>query len=67
VKLVQGKNSKLRCVLGDETGIVNAFLPELKVITAGASLMFSRAESRVQREHIEIQLPNIGKVEEARK
>lgn len=45
---------------------MNAFLPELAVIGVGKTLVVSRAEARVVKEHIEIQLPRFGTVEEAR-
>lgn len=66
VTLVQGKVNRFRCVLGDETGIVNAFLPETNAISVGKTIVISRAESKVVKEHIEIQLPRFGNIEEAR-
>jgi hypothetical protein len=32
-----------RCVLGDETGVVNAFLPESKALNVGASVALFNA------------------------
>jgi len=39
----------VRCVIGDETGTVNAFLPETKFMTVGASIALFGAESRVTK------------------
>ena len=67
VTLVQGRFPKIRCVIGDETGVVNAFLPEQDSIAVGRTIMLSRAEAKVVKEHIEIQLPGFGRIEEGRR
>ena len=66
VTLVNGRYPKYRCVIGDETGVVNAFLPEQDCIAVGRTIMLSRAEARVVKEHIEIQLMKTGKIDLAR-
>lgn len=54
--VVPGRNgSNVRCVLGDETGIVNAFIPETEFIKVGNTIALFAAEARVVKEHIEIQ------------
>ena len=54
--MVSGKNgSNIRCVLGDETGVVNAFIPESEHLVVGKTAAFFGAEARVVKEHIEIQ------------
>jgi hypothetical protein len=53
--------------LGDETGIVKAFLwsdPSLKV---GSTVVIFKAEAPVVKEHIEVQLMKGGKVDVARR
>ena len=67
VTLVQGKYPKYRCVIGDETGVANAFLPQQDNIVVGKTVMLSRAEAKVVKEHIEIQMPGFGRIEEARR
>lgn len=56
VTLVSGRNgSNVRCVLGDETGVVNAFLQENDLLAVGKTVALFGAEARVVNEHIEIQ------------
>lgn len=53
--------------MGDETGIVKAFLwnnPSLKV---GNTVVLFKAEAVVTKEHIEVQLMERGKVDAARR
>ena len=52
----------LRCVIGDETAIVNSFIPESKDIKNGAFIVFFGCEAKVQKEHIEIQTGKNGRV-----
>lgn len=56
VTLVSGRNgSNVRCVLGDDTGTVNAFLQENELLAVGKTVALFGAEARVVNEHIEIQ------------
>jgi hypothetical protein len=48
-------NNNLRCQLGDDTGVVNAFLPESEHIIVGKTVALFGAEAKVVKEHIEIQ------------
>lgn len=51
--MISGRNgSNVRCVLGDETGIVNAFIPETEFIKVGRTIALFGAEARVVKEHI---------------
>ena len=53
---MQGRNgNNVRCVLGDETGIVNAFIPETESLVVGKTVALFGAEAKVVKEHIEIQ------------
>jgi hypothetical protein len=45
----------LRCQLGDETGVVNAFLAESEHLIVGKTVALFGADAKVVREHIEIQ------------
>lgn len=49
-----GKNS--RVVIGDSTGISNAFLYDSEDLVAGESIVLFNAKAEVVKEHIEIQL-----------
>lgn len=60
-----GKN--LRCVIGDETGISNAFLPDIEPIAEGEYIVLFNARSEVVKEHIEIQLDRRGRPEKSRR
>ena len=66
--MIQARNNmnKFRCVLGDETGVVNAFLHESDRLAVGKTVILERAEAKVTKEHIEIQLPKFGNLIEAR-
>ena len=57
---------KVRVVLGDETGIVKAFLFNEESIKEGATVVVFKAEADVVKEHIEIKLMKGGRVEESR-
>lgn len=58
----------LRCVLGDETGVVNAFLTDSPEIQVDASIVLFNATAAVTKEHIELQLErNVGRVDKARR
>lgn len=56
-----------RIVLGDETGIVRAFLFLDEHVRVNETIVLFGAESRVVKEHIEIQVPREGKVDRARR
>ena len=58
--------NKARVVLGDETGIVKAFLFNDESIKEGSTVVVFKAEAAVVKEHIEIQLMKGGRVEESR-
>ncbi len=49
------RGNNLRCQLGDETGVVNAFLPESEHLVVGKTVALFGAEAKVVKEHIEIQ------------
>lgn len=59
--------NRLRCVLGDETGTSNAFLPENENLYDGESVVLFNARSEVVKEHIEIQLDRKGGIEKSRR
>jgi hypothetical protein len=62
--VISTKNgNKIRCILGDETGTVKAFLSDHNELANGRTIALFGAEARVVAEHIEIQL---GKVRPAR-
>jgi hypothetical protein len=54
-------------VLGDSTGISNAFIPAKIDIRSGDSIVLFNAVSKVVNEHIEIQLSRYGRVEISRR
>jgi hypothetical protein len=54
-------------VIGDATGVSNAFLPHKIELAEGDSIVLFNARSEVTNEHIEIQLANNGRVELSRK
>jgi len=54
-------------VIGDDSGISNAFLFENSVIQEGESIVLFNAKSEVVKEHIEIQLERRGRVDIARR
>jgi hypothetical protein len=65
-ELVQGRNKNmLRCTLGDDTGLVRAFMQDTPALRVGKSVALFDCEARVVKEHIEIQCR--GRVEAARK
>jgi len=64
---VAGRATKYRCVLGDATGVTNAFLPHRIDIQEGDSIVLFNARAEVEKEHIEIQLANNGRIEISRK
>ena len=53
--------------MGDETGIIKAFLYKNDAIKVGESVVVFKAEARVVKEHIEIQVMEGGKVDVARR
>lgn len=64
---VEHVGKRCRVVLGDETGIVKAFLWNNPALEEGKTVVLFKAESNVVKEHIEIQLMERGKVDEARR
>jgi ssDNA-binding replication factor A large subunit len=66
-ELVQGKRAMLRCTLGDDTGLVRAFLPDEPALRVGKSVVLFDCEARVVKEHIEVQLGRNGRIDVARK
>lgn len=53
VEEVKGKTKNMiRCVVGDSTGVVNAFFPDSEHLTKGNSVAIFGAEGKVVREHI---------------
>ena len=58
---------KARVVLGDQTGIVKAFLFQNDSVKVGETVVLFKAEAQVVKEHIEIQLMERGKVDRARR
>ena len=57
----------MRVQLGDHTGVVNAFLYENEALKQGNTVVVFKCEAKVVKEHIEVQLMQRGKVEEARR
>lgn len=55
----------IRCTLGDETGLVKAFLNDSPALRVGRSVALFDCEAKVIKEHIEIQCR--GKIDQARK
>ena len=53
--VTNNKGNNFRCTLGDETGVVNAFLAQSEHLVVGKTVALFGAEARVVREHIEIQ------------
>lgn len=63
---VVGKRA--RVVLGDETGVVKAFLwANNEALQVNSTVVLFRAEAAVVKEHIEVQLMERGKVDTARR
>lgn len=58
--------NKVRVIFGDETGKVKGFFYENEAIKEGNTVVIFRAEASVVKEHIEIQLPKGGRVEESK-
>lgn len=59
--------NKYRLVVGDSTGVSNAFLPNKIDLKEGDSIVLFGAKSEVVKEHIEIQLAERGRIELSRK
>lgn len=53
--------------MGDETGVVKAFLWSHESLKEGSTIVIFKAQSIVVKEHIEVQLMERGKVDEARR
>lgn len=43
-------------LLGDETGLVNAYIPKARVLVPGSIIVFHNAYSHVHKEHIQLQM-----------
>lgn len=65
---VGGRSSKYRCLVGDSSGVSNAFLPAKIELKEGDSIVLFNAKGEVVNEHIEIQLDfNGGRIEYSRR
>jgi hypothetical protein len=65
-ELVKGRNrDMLRCTIGDDSGLVKAFLNDSPALRVGKSVALFDCEARVIKEHIELQCR--GRIETARK
>lgn len=60
-------NNKYRLVVGDATGISNAFLPNRIDLREGDSVVLFGARAEVVKEHIELQLVERGRIEISKK
>jgi hypothetical protein len=58
---------KVRLVIGDETGIVKAFMYQSEGLEEGNTVVLFGATAAVVKEHIEVQLMERGRVEKARR
>jgi len=58
---------KARVTLGDETGIVKAFMYYNDALKEGNTIVIFKGEASVVKEHIELQLMDRGKVDTARR
>ena len=58
---------RARVILGDETGIVKAFLFNNESLEEGKSVVLFKAHAPVVKEHVEVQLMDRGRVEAARR
>ena len=54
-------------MIGDSTGISNAFLPSKIDMREGDSIVLFNAKAEVVKEHIEIQLDYQGRIDESRR
>jgi hypothetical protein len=65
---VEVVGKRARVVLGDETGVVKAFLwANNEALQVNSTVVLFRAEAAVVKEHIEVQLMERGKVDTARR
>lgn len=55
-----------RVLLGDESGIVKAFIPFSDVLQENDTIVLFRCEAAVIKEHIEIKLMRTGKIDKAK-
>ena len=60
---VENVGKRDRVVLGDETGIIRAFLWNNPALKVGNTVVLFKAQANVVKEHIEIQLMERGRVE----
>lgn len=58
--------NRVRLVLGDETGIIKAFIYDDDCLVEGNTIVLFKGEANVNREHIELVLMKGGRVEESR-
>ena len=64
---VENVGKKARVVLGDETGIVKAFMYQSEDLVEDNTVVVFKAMAEVVHEHIELQLMKRGRVEKARR
>ena len=57
----------MRLVIGDETGIVKAFMYQADDVEEGNTVVIFKAFAEVVHEHIELQLMKRGRAEKARR
>lgn len=57
---------KARVVFGDESGTVRGFIFNDECVKEGNTVVLFRAEAAVVKEHIEIQIPKGGKIDESK-
>lgn len=62
LEVTEVKN-RARVVIGDETGIVKAFLYNDEYLKEGTTIVIFKAEAAVHNEHIEIIVPKGGRAE----
>ena len=59
--------NRYRIVLGDSSGVSNAFLPNRIELREGDSIVLFGAKAEVVKEHIELQLAERGRIELSKK
>lgn len=64
---VEKVGKKARLVLGDETGIVRAFMYQTEDLEEDNTVVLFKAVAEVVHEHIELQMMKRGRVEKARR
>ena len=56
----------MRVVFGDETGKVKGFVFANEALKEGNTVVIFRAEATVVKEHIELQIPKGGRIQESK-